>query len=71
MIYYFTEFKCEIVNGQSDWKIGNFLNVNVYKCISCELKSEHNNLDYTTAIQDAQSSIPSKPFIPVVQKVLT
>lgn len=52
MIYYFREFKCEIVNGQSDQRIGNFLNVNVYECISCELKSDYNNLHYTTAIED-------------------
>jgi hypothetical protein len=55
MIYYFNEYKCKIVNEQSDRRIVNFLNVNVHKCISCEfceLKSNYNNLDqwYSTGV---------------------
>jgi hypothetical protein len=58
------EFKCEIVNGQSDLRIESFLYADVYKCVSCELKSDYNNLDYTTVIQDTQASLPSKSFVP-------
>jgi hypothetical protein len=55
---------CEIVNRHSDLRIGIFLNANVYKCISYELKSDYNNLHYTTAIQDTQTSLPLESFIP-------